>query len=204
MKRKMIAVLKYLALDFAGIILFSIGWRCFIFPNKAGFGGFAGIASLIGYILNRDDLGSFLFLINVPLLVLAFIYLSKEFCIKSAFTIITISLTSNLFGAILPEFCGNRLTFCAFGAVLSGVGLGWIFKSGSTSGGSDIVSMLIKLKYPKVKVGTIMLYFDVAVMGLSAVVYKDIASALYGALVSFIYTQVLNKILYKNNHAETM
>ncbi len=204
MKRKIIAVLKYLALDFAGIILFSIGWRCFIFLNKAGFGGFAGIASLIGYILNRDDLGSFLFLINVPLLMLAFIYLSKEFCIKSAFTIITISLTSNLFGAILPEFCGNRLIFCAFGAVLSGVGLGWIFKSGSTSGGSDIVSMLIKLKYPKVKVGTIMLYFDVAVMGLSAVVYKDIASALYGALVSFIYTQVLNKILYKNNHAVTM
>ncbi|MBQ3876194.1 MAG: YitT family protein, partial [Oscillospiraceae bacterium] len=63
MKRKIIAVLKYLALDFVGIILFSIGWRCFIFPNKAGFGGFAGIASLIGYILNRDDLGSFLFLI---------------------------------------------------------------------------------------------------------------------------------------------
>ena len=87
---------------------------------------------------------------------------------------------------------------------MSGVGLGWIFKSGSTSGGSDIVSMLIKLKYPKVKVGTIMLYFDVAVMGLSAVVYKEIAAALYGALVSFIYTQVLNKILYKNNHAGTM
>lgn len=43
MKRKIIAVLKYLALDFAGIILFSIGWRCFIFPNKAGFGGFAGL-----------------------------------------------------------------------------------------------------------------------------------------------------------------
>ena len=81
---------KYLALDFLGIVLFSIGWRCFIIPNKAGFGGFAGIASLIGYILNRDDLGSFVFLINVPLLVLAFLYLIKEFCIKSAFTIIAI------------------------------------------------------------------------------------------------------------------
>lgn len=199
MKKKIIAILKYLALDFTGIILFAIGWRCFIFPNKAGLGGFAGIASLIGYILNRNDLGSFLFLINVPLLILAFIYLSKDFCIKSAFTIITIALTSNLFGKILPIFCGNRLIFCIFGAVLSGIGLGCIFKSGSTSGGSDIVSMLIKLKYPKVKVGTIMLYFDVTVIGLSAIVYKDITSALYGALVSFIYTQVLNKILCKKS-----
>lgn len=190
-------ILKYLILDFAGIILFSMSWRCFVVPNKVGIGGFAGIASLIGYILNRDDLGSFLFLINVPLLVLAFIFLSKEVCIKSAFTMAAISLTSNLFGAILPEFCGNRLIFCAFGAVLSGIGLGWIFKSGSTSGGPDIISMLIKLKYPKVKVGTIIFYFDVVVIGLSAAVYKDIASALYGVLDAFIYTRVLNKMLYR-------
>ena len=189
---------KYLTLDFFGIVLSCISLRCFIFPNKAGFGGFAGIASLISYILNRDDLGSFLFLINIPLLALAFIYLSKEFCMKSAFTIIAISLTSNLFGAILPEFCGNRLIFCVFGAVLSGIGFGCIFKSGSTSGGSDIIAMLVKLKYPKVKIGTIMFCFDVAVIGLSAVVYKDITSALYGALVSFIYTQIANKILMRS------
>lgn len=204
---KLQRILKYLALDFAGIILFVIGWRCFIFPNKGGVGGFAGIASLIGYILNRDDLGSFLFLMNIPFLVLAFIFLSKEVCIKSAFTMAAISLTSNLFGKILPDcflptFCGNRLIFCICGAILSGVGLGWIFKSGSTSGGSDIVSMLVKRKYPKVKVGTIIFYFDVVVIGLSAVVYKDIASALYGVLDAFICTQILNKMLYKkNNHA---
>lgn len=81
-----------------------------------------------------------------------------------------------------------------------GVGLGCIFKSGGTSGGSDIIAMLViaRLKVPKVNLAKIIFCFDMGVIELSAIVYKDIASALYGALVSFIYTQIANKILMRS------
>jgi uncharacterized membrane-anchored protein YitT (DUF2179 family) len=185
--------------DLIGLAIYVFAWLSFIAPNKAGIGGVTGIATLIGYIYQKSNLGTFTLLINIPIFILALINLPKIFCIKTGFTIGMSTLLSNYFNQVLPHFVGLKNTprfgFCFAGALLMGLGIGTIFKVGGASGGSDIISNLILLKKPHLKIGVVLFIMDAVVILLSAFVYKDVMSALYGCFVSLVYTRVVDLVL---------
>ncbi|MDR1354425.1 MAG: YitT family protein [Oscillospiraceae bacterium] len=186
--------IKFLIIDIIGVIIFVFAWISFVVPNKAGLGGITGIAAIVDYIFKKGNLGTLVMLFNIPTFILALIYLSREFCIKTGITIAMISQITNLTKPIFPTFTGHRFLLCIIGGLLMGVGIGLVFKVGGATGGSDIVSNLIMLKNPHFKIGVVMLVLDAVVILASAVVYKDIKAVFFGYIVSFLYTRVVDFI----------
>lgn len=138
-------VLRYLFIV-VGITISSIGINGFLKPAHLLGGGVAGLSVALNYLTNIN-IGVLSFLINVPIFVLGFIYLEKEFCITS---LINMILFSTILG--LTQNIGNYigvndlLLQTVYGGILGGVGLGMVFKAKSSLGGTDIIAAILKFK----------------------------------------------------------
>ncbi len=138
-------VLRYLFIV-VGITISSIGINGFLKPAHLLGGGVAGLSVALNYLTNIN-IGVLSFLINVPIFILGFIYLEKEFCITS---LINMILFSTILG--LTQNIGNYigvndlLLQTVYGGILGGVGLGMVFKAKSSLGGTDIIAAILKFK----------------------------------------------------------
>lgn len=138
-------VLRYSTMLF-GMLMTSIGINGFLRPAHLLSGGATGIATSINYLTNIN-VGLLTFLINIPIFILGFIYLEKEFCISSLVNMIVFSL---LLGAtqeiskIIPIH--DILLQSVYGGILSGLGVGIVFRTRSSQGGTDIIAAILKIK----------------------------------------------------------
>ncbi|WP_373599508.1 YitT family protein [Paraclostridium bifermentans] len=138
-------VLRYLFIV-VGITISSIGINGFLKPAHLLGGGVAGLSVALNYLTNVN-IGVLSFLINVPIFILGFIYLEKEFCITS---LINMILFSTILG--LTQNIGNYigvndlLLQTVYGGILGGIGLGMVFKAKSSLGGTDIIAAILKFK----------------------------------------------------------
>ena len=136
---------KYLMITI-GMIIACIGINGFIRPAHLLGGGVAGISTAINY-LTGINVGLLTFLINIPIFILGFIYLEKDFCISSLINMILFSLllglTQNI-GDIIPV--RDILLQSVFGGILAGIGSGLVFRTKSSQGGTDIIGAILKFK----------------------------------------------------------
>lgn len=134
------------AVIIVGMIIACIGINGFLRPAHLLSGGVAGIASIINYATNIN-MGLLTFLINIPIFVLGFIFLEKDFCITSLVNMILFSIflgiTQNI-GSIIK--IDDIFLQSIFGGVLSGVGSGMVFRTKSSQGGTDIIGAILKFK----------------------------------------------------------
>ena len=188
---------KNLALDIIGCIIFSIGIYVFVNPAKIAPGGISGMSIVIHYIWPFLPLGSLNFMINVPLLILSWLFLGKMLTVKTLRSILMVTVIIDIFlPHLLPVYTGNRLLGSLFGGILVGVGIGIIFTSGSTTGGTDIMSYLIKLKRPHVSIGRAFLIIDTLILLSSIYVFRDLESGMFGMISLFCTSRVVDSILY--------
>lgn len=192
---------KELALDFlfctAGSLILAASIAVFTAPNKMAPGGLTGIATLLYYTLGFP-IGVTTLVLNLPLFALGFRHIGKEFLVKSVYCTIVSSLGVDLF-EFLPKYRGegeNMLLAALYGGVIMGVGLGLVFLRNSTTGGTDIASRLLKLKWPYVSMGRMMLVIDGAIIAVSIVVFKSVNSGLYSIIALFVSARVVDAILY--------
>ena len=129
-----------------GMLIACIGINGFLRPAHLLSGGVTGIAAIINYITNIN-IGLLTFLINIPIFILGFIFLEKDFCITS---LINMALFSILLGVtqdinkIIPV--NDILLQSVFGGILSGIGSGLVFRTKSSQGGTDIIGAILKFK----------------------------------------------------------
>ncbi|HAN44274.1 MAG TPA: YitT family protein, partial [Ruminococcaceae bacterium] len=136
------------------------------------------------------------FILNIPLLILSFIFLGRKSTVNTLKTITILTVILDILFVNVPVYKGDRILSSLFGGVCIGIGLAVIFMRGSTTGGTDIASRLIQLKFPYMQIGRVIFIIDFAVLVLSAVVYKDIEAALYGMVIIFTSTTMLDSVLY--------
>ena len=180
-----------------GTFILAVGFVYFITPHKIVPGGVYGIAIVVHYLTegvfsfwpDGFPIGLFGLILNIPLTIAGIKILGPRFGVK---TIVGFVLTSVFIDGITylrPD--GNAalvddiLLSCVFGGVLVGFGLGLIFKSRATSGGSDIIAMIIA-KYTKMQLGKLMIYVDSIIVLLALVAFKDWHIPLYSWLVIYI------------------
>jgi uncharacterized membrane-anchored protein YitT (DUF2179 family) len=89
-----------------------------------------------------------------------------------------------------------------YGGVLCGLGLGMVFVCGTSTGGSDILIRLLKLKYRNVPIGQISMYFDAAVVILTGIVFRDVTKALYTGIAVFVTSQVIDAVVYRFDYSK--
>lgn len=181
--------------DIVGCSIFSASIQCFSSPNNIAPGGVSGLSILIQYVTGIP-ISLMSFALNIPLLLLAWRFLGKRFTLRTLRTVVIMTGTLALAQRIVVPYHGEMILAALFGGVMEGIGLGVVFMRGSTTGGTDIASRLIQLRYPHISIGRLMLLVDGCVLMASAVVYRNIENALYGMVTIFASTRIIDSILY--------
>lgn len=186
-----------LGADFAGSLLFAIGIVCFTEPANIAPGGVSGIAIILNYLWAMLPIGGMSIAINIPLLFLSFKYLGRHASLRTICSLIISSLMIDWIAApFFPVYTGDRLLGAVFGGVFIGAGLAIIFLRGSTTGGTEIVSNLMRLKWPHISMGRAILFVDVGVIVLSIIVFGNLESGMYGIISLFCSSKVIDAIVY--------
>lgn len=185
-----------------GSAVFSISVNMFSAPNNIVQGGLTGIATVINYLFPFMPIGTAIFIMNIPLFILAWRKLKAAFLIRTvcATAVFTTLIDAGSFFAI--PYTKDKLLGCIFCGVLSGVGLALVFMTGATTGGTDIIAMLIRKKNPQMSMGRIILFIDFAVVLFSFIVYGKIESIMYGIIVIFLSSRVIDTVLYGSDHSK--
>ena len=196
MKRKQLfSFLTDLIFYIAGGMIYSVAVLLFLTENEISPGGLTGIATILNYLFSLP-IGTVVFILNIPLLAAGFIKFGGIFIAKTAVATAVMSLTLDISGLFMPKMKIDPILAALFGGLLMGLGISLFMLRGATTGGSDIVAKLINLKFPHLTVGRVMLAADAAVVGLSALVYKNVESALYAVIAIYASSRVMDLILY--------
>jgi len=190
---------RYLQITIAAAI-YAAAVSLFLDPNSLAPGGVTGIA----VILNRTTgvgTGTWIFLINIPILLVGLWKFGGRFLLSTIYCTVAISAFTNFFSKVEPVTNDNFLA-CIVGGTLLAVGVGLVFKAGSTSGGTDIIVKLLRQKYPHLKTGGLFLAIDAVIVAASILVIKDIEKALYAGVSIFLAARVLDFVLYGHDEAK--
>jgi len=199
-----------------GAFILALGFVLFINPYNIVPGGVYGISIIVHYLTKGIidywpegiPIGFFGLILNIPLTIFGIKVLGPRFGVK---TIIGFFLTS-AFMDLLTMFIGandpldlknDLLLACIFGGVLIGVGAGLIFKSKATSGGSDIIAMIIA-KSTKWPLGQLLIYIDSTIVLLALMVFKDWKIPLYSWLVIYISGKVIDVVIEGINYEKML
>ena len=186
-----------------GSAMFALGFALFLQPNDMNPGGISGLAQVIVELLGFGSVGTLSILINLPLVVLGGVKIGKRFFAGSLLGMLLSSVLID-FLAVIPMAPMEPLLGCLYGGVICGLGLGVVFMSGTSTGGSDILVRLLKLKYRHVPIGQIALYFDVVVVTLTGLVFQDVSKALYTGITVFVTSQVLDAVVYRFDYSKVV
>lgn len=197
MKKHTRDILLDIGADLLGSLLFAIGIVCFTEPANIAPGGVSGLAIILNYIWDVLPIGGVSMAINVPLMILSFMFLGRRASVKTICSLVISSLMIDWVAApFFPVYVGEPLLGAVFGGVFIGAGLALIFLRGSTTGGTEIVSNLMRLRWPHISMGRAILFVDFAVIALSIVVFGNLESGMYGIISLFCSTKVIDAIVY--------
>ena len=180
-------VKAYVIITF-GLLLYTLGWIVFLIPNNMVGGGVTGISAILLYAFNIPVSASF-FVINLVLLLIALKVLGKGFGLKTVYAIIIASIFYEVVPPLIPDVfiqeiaISNGKLLCAiFGGVCSGLGIGISFSQGGSTGGTDIVALMI-VKYRNVSAGRVILLLDIFIIASSLLLPPDEIVDASGAVV---------------------
>ncbi len=177
-----------------GCLLYALAYNLFLDPFKISPGGVSGLAMVIGH-LTGFPVGIAIILMNVPLIILAYLRLGASFIISTAVATFLSSILIDL-TAWMPTPVEDPLLAAVCGGVLIGAGLGFILRMGATTGGTDIVSKLLQVARPHLKMGQIVMVVDGAIVCLSSLVFQDFSLVVYALIGLTLCGKVMDAILY--------
>ncbi|HIT49118.1 MAG TPA: YitT family protein [Candidatus Coprenecus stercoripullorum] len=177
-----------------GLLSYTAGWVIFVLPNELVGGGVSGIGAIIQYATGIPVAYSF-FVINLVLLLIALKVLGKGFGVKTVYAIVVASLFFRVLPLVIPEsfireiaIPNGKLLCALIGGCLSGLGIGMTFSKGGSTGGTDIIALMVT-KYRNVPPGRIILLMDIFIVGSSIFLPSEdgfgvrIANIMYGYIL---------------------
>ena len=184
-----------------GSLIFALGFDLFLVPNDLNPGGISGLSVIIVELLGFGSVGTLSILINLPLFALGGIKIGKRFFVGSLMGMVTSSVLIDLMAA-LPAPQNEPLLGALYGGVVCGAGLGMVFMAGTSTGGSDILVRLLKLRYRNVPIGQISMTFDLVVVVLTGLVFQDVTKALYTGVTVYICGKVIDATVYRFDYSK--
>lgn len=199
-KRRLVkAVFNYMLITL-GAFLYAIGVSFFLDPNSLAPGGVSGLA----IILNRFvpvETGTLILIINIPIMMLGIWKFGIRFTISTIYCTVMSSVFINLLAPV-GALSEDLLLSALVGGSLMAIGLGLVFKAGATTGGTDIIVKVLRIKYPHLKTGNLFLLIDASIVTLSAFAFKDLDKALYAGITVIVASLVMDLVLYGRDEAK--
>ena len=186
---------KAVAVNLIGCLIAGASFSFLTYPNNIVSGGLTGIAQILNLLLGLP-VGVMIIVMNVPLFLVAGRKFGLRFIIYSLIGMVGSSLAIDFFNLFHFRFTSDILLAAVYGGLMKGLGYGLIFAVGGTSGGTDIVSRLLRRKYGYIPLGTIGLVLDATVVAAFALIFKRADAAMYTIITMFVSSRVVNLLLY--------
>ena len=184
-----------------GSAVFGAGFNMFMLPHNMNAGGLSGLSMIVVHLLQFGTVGITTALINIPLFAIGGMKIGKKFFFSSLLGMLTSSVSIDLL-VILPVPEIDPLLAALYGGVTCGLGLGMVFATGATTGGSDIIVRLLKRRWPEVPIGTINMFFDMAVVTLTGIAFGDMSRTLYCIIAVVVMGQVIDAVVYRFDYSK--
>lgn len=195
-------IIKKILLIIAASIIYAAGVALFLDKKDIVPGGVTGMAMIINRF-TQIEIGTIIFMFNVPLLIIGAWKFGWKFMVTTLLSIAVSSFFMNIFTFMKPP-TEDTLLISLTGGGLVAIGLGFIFKTGATTGGTDIIVNLIRLKYKHITTGRVYLIVDVIVILLFLILFGNVDSALYSVISVIVCTEILDMILYGKDEAKLL
>lgn len=183
-----------------GCVLFATGFDLFLVPNGLNAGGISGLAMVVTSLTKIGTVGLLTAIVNVPLFIIAGKKLGKKFFCFSLVGMLFSSITIDTI-SLMPIPQTEPLIGALYGGALCGLGLGIVFSVGASTGGSDIIIRLLKLRYQNVPIGVISMTFDLVVAALTGLAFQNVNSMLYSGVAIFITGRVMDAVVYSFDYS---
>lgn len=192
LKRKNIIILKDIIFSIIGCIFISAGIVFFLLPLKISAGGFSGIATITYYLFNLK-LGTVIWILNIPLLIIGFFRIGKYFFFKTMFATWLLSFCINFFENMnLFLNIDDILLSAIYGGVIIGIGTTCIFKANNSTGGTELLIQIILSYKDNIKVSKLLISIDSIIVGLNLIIFKQIEIGLYSFIVIFLNSKIVD------------
>ena len=199
--KKTVSTLIWTIKIIVGACMFALGFDLFLEPHSINAGGISGLAQILVQLLGGGMVGVVVMLMNLPLFILVGLKIGKKFFAGSLIGMISSSVALDLFGRIpVPET--EPLLAALYGGVICGLGLGIVFSTGASTGGSDIIVRLLKRRWENVPIGTLNIFFDLTVACLTGLAFWNIGSALYSGVAIVVTGQIIDAVVYRFDYSK--
>jgi uncharacterized membrane-anchored protein YitT (DUF2179 family) len=183
-----------------GLLLYAFGLTAFLLPAKIVSGGISGIASLI-YFSTGFPVGIGYLVMNVALIIIAIRLLGASFGIKTMLAVIGLSFIISVFEVFFHKPLITDITMAtALGSIMCGAGIGIVFTQGGSTGGTDIIAMIVN-KYYNISPGRMIMYLDVVIVSMSFVLFRSVEKLVYAYVSMAISAYVIDLVLSGSNQS---
>lgn len=181
--------------DIVGNLLIAIGVYNFAANAKFPVAGISGIA-MIFYHLFGLPIGTMTIILNIPIVIMCYKLLGKGFLLRSLKTMIIAWPLMDYVAPMLPVYSGDRMLSAICVGVFSGLGYAMIYMRNTSTGGADFIIMSVRALRPHLSIGKITFLTDVIIVGLGGVLFGDVDSIIYGLILTYILSVVVDKVMY--------
>jgi uncharacterized membrane-anchored protein YitT (DUF2179 family) len=185
-----------------GCAIMGLAYALFLIPHHFVPGGVSGIAIILNYFAGLP-VGALIMVLNVPIFLLGLKTMGKKYVLNSLAGMVVSSVFIDLFHEVLrlPSATDNAVLASIYGGVMLGVGLGIVFRGRASTGGSDIIGMVLS-KYTGMSLGYGIMVTDFVVISASGLALGSLEAPLYGYIVLFLSTKVIDMILEGWNYSK--
>lgn len=186
-----------------GAAVFAVGFAWFYRPNSIASGGLIGLAQIVNHLLPFMPVGVTVIILNVPLFILCLKLIGGRSLLLSLYAMFISSVIIDTLDLLVTfQPLSDPLLSSIFAGLLMGISLGIVISQEATTGGTDLLARLLKLRFKWLSMGKLLLVADLVVILLVSLVFKTMYSMLYGLVALYISTIVMDSILYGMNPAK--
>ena len=195
-------IARFFAINLAGAYLYAMGVQIFTRPYQIAPGGVTGLATIVNYLWGLP-IGAMTLAMNLPLLILAWRYISHSFTIRTAISTVILSVCTDLLVTWMPEYPSASplapLMASIFGGILMGVGNALVYMGNSTTGGTAIIGALLQKRFPQFSMGKLLTLANLIVVAASIFAFGNIDAAVFAAVCIYISGIVMDRMIYGLN-----
>ena len=202
MKSQYLKIIKDYAIITLSCLLYAFAFNCFFETNNLAMGGFTGVAQVLNRFIPALPIGTTVFVMNVPLMIIGVKKQGWSILFASVYAIFVSSLMIDGMNMLFTFPTTDPLLACIYGGVLLGISLGLMMLKSATTGGTELAARLLKYVLPNISIGKICLIIDVTVICIYALTFRSLDNALYGIIAMYVSSIAMDMVVYGSVNAK--
>ena len=199
MEQKLKGIVGQYAMITLSCALYAVGFNWCFDPNHLSVGGFTGVAQIINFFIPQAPIGTIIVVLNLPLFILSWKKVGRQWLYATLYATLVSSGMIDLLAGVYTFRPMAPMLAAIYGGVIVGLGCGLMLRYSATTGGTELAARLLKLKFPWLPMGKLILIPDGVVLALTAIAFQRLETALFGAVALYVSSKVMDTVLYGLN-----